>query len=90
MADERKLERAREVVRRKMGFFRHFFIYLVVLAVLAIINNTTWGGYQWWLWVALVWGVGVSIHFLSVFLIQGGSLEQRMLRREMERMDDET
>ena len=87
--EEGKLERARAIVRRKIGFLRHFFVFVVVLAGLAIINNVTDGGYQWWLWVALGWGVGVSIHFLTTFLIAGGDLERRMLQREMEKLDDE-
>lgn len=89
MEGDRKLERARVIVRRKIGFLRHFFVFVVVLVGLAIINNVTYGGYQWWLWVALGWGVGVSIHFLTAFLIAGGDLERRMLQREMEKLDDE-
>jgi hypothetical protein len=47
---DEKLERARRVARRKMDFLRHVIIYLLVMAVLAVINNVTGGGYQWWLW----------------------------------------
>lgn len=38
---------------KKMAFIRHFLIYLVVMVVLAIVKNTTWAGYRWWLWPAL-------------------------------------
>lgn len=62
---DEKLERARRVARRKMDFLRHVIIYLVVMAVLAITNNVTWSGYQWWLWPALGWGIGVVAHFLG-------------------------
>jgi len=89
MEEDRKLERARTIVRRNIGFLTTFFTFVARLVVLAILHNVTYGGYQWWLWVALGWGVGVSIHFLSAFLIAGGDLERRMVQREMERMDDE-
>lgn len=86
---DEKLERARQVARRKMDFLRHAIIYLVVMAVLAIINNVTGGGYQWWLWPALGWGIGVVAHFLSAFLYSGGSLEKRLVQKELEKIDDE-
>ncbi|MBN1836959.1 MAG: 2TM domain-containing protein [Spirochaetales bacterium] len=84
-----KVEKAKRIAARKLDFLRHFFIYAAVMAVLAIINNTTWRGYQWWLWPALGWGIGVVAHFLSAYVYQGGALEKRMIQRELERMKDE-
>jgi len=86
---EEKIERARKIAAKKMDFIRHFLIYVVVMAVLAIINNTTWSEYQWWLWPALGWGIGIVAHFLSAFIYPGGSLEKRLMERELEKMDDE-
>jgi hypothetical protein len=86
---DEKLERARRVARRKMDFLRHVIIYLVVMAVLAIVNNVTGGGYQWWLWPALGWGIGVVAHFLSAFLYAGGNLEKRLVQKELEKINDE-
>jgi hypothetical protein len=83
-----KLALARNIARRKVAFIRHAITYLVVLVGLALINNLTWGGYQWWLWVAFGWGIGVVSHFLSAFLYQSGSLVERLAKREMEKMDD--
>jgi len=86
---DEKLERARRIARRKMDFLRHGIIYLLVMAVLAIINNAAGGGYQWWLWPALGWGIGVAAHFLSAFLYSGGRLEQRLIQKELEKLDEE-
>jgi hypothetical protein len=86
---DEKLERARRVARRKMDFLRHVIIYLLVMAVLAVINNVTGGGYQWWLWPALGWGIGVVSHFLSAFLYSGGNLEKRLVQKELEKINDE-
>jgi len=36
---DEKLERAKKIAHRKMDFLRHVIIYLLVMAVLAIINN---------------------------------------------------
>ncbi len=80
---------ARKIAERKVGFIRHAAIYLLVIAGLAIINNVTYGGYQWWLWPALGWGIGVASHFLSAFLYQSGALVDRVAKRELEKMDEQ-
>jgi hypothetical protein len=82
-----RLERARKIVRNKLGFIKHFIVYVLVLIALTILNNLTSGGYQWWLWIAFGWGIGVIAHFLSAYIFQGGDLEERLVRRELERME---
>ena len=74
-------------MRAKLGFIKHFSVYVLVLITLALFNNLTSRGYQWWLWIAFGWGIGVVAHFLSAFLFQGGALEEKLVRRELERMD---
>jgi uncharacterized membrane protein YdbT with pleckstrin-like domain len=86
-ANER-LALARRIAVRKVAFVRHAITYLVVIIGLVIINNLTWGGYQWWLWVAFGWGIGVVSHFLSAFLYQSGRLVDRLTQRELEKMDE--
>ena len=83
-----KLEIARKIAVRKVGFVRHAITYLVVLVGLAIVNNVTYSGYQWWLWVAFGWGIGVVSHFLSAFLYQSGHLVDRLAQRELEKMNE--
>lgn len=84
---EEKLAIAKKVVQNKLDFIRHFVIYVFVIAVLAVINNLSFSGYQWWVWPALGWGIGVFSHFLSTFIFQGGALEKKLVEKEMERMD---
>ena len=86
-----KLEHARRVAKNKIAFIRHGSTYLIVMAVLAVINNVTWSGYQWWLWPALGWGIGVVFHFADAFIFRGSSLkrlEEALTTRELERMDE--
>jgi hypothetical protein len=83
-----RYEVARKIAVRKVDFIRHAAIYLVVMLALAIINNATGGGYQWWLWPALGWGIGVVSHFLSVFISSSSGLVDRVTRRELEKMDE--
>jgi hypothetical protein len=86
--ENEKLELARKIAQRKLGFVRHATIYLFVIIGLAVINNVTDRGEQWWLFVAFGWGIGVVAHFLSAFLYRSGSLVERIARREVEKMDE--
>ncbi len=79
---------ARKIAERKVAFIRHAISYFVVIVGLAIINNLTYGGYQWWLWVAFGWGIGVVSHFLSAFLYQSGNLVERLAKKELEKMNE--
>lgn len=86
--DEKRL-RARKIAKKKADFIKHFIVYVVVITFLAIINNVTFRGYQWWLWPALGWGIGVVLNFFSVYVFKGKELEERIMRSELEKMDRE-
>lgn len=84
--DEKRL-RARKIAKKKADFIKHFIVYVVVITFLAIINNVTFRGYQWWLWPALGWGIGVVLNFFSVYIFKGKELEERIMKSELEKMD---
>jgi hypothetical protein len=87
-----KLERAHKAAKGKVDFIRHLIIYGSVILFLAIINNITGSRYQWWLWPALGWGIGVFFHFLSSWGFRTGrlkGLEKRLVEKEMERINKE-
>jgi hypothetical protein len=85
-----KMELARRIAMRKLAFVRHAITYLVVMVGLVLVNNLAYEGshYQWWLWVAFGWGIGVVSHFLSAFLYQSGSMVDRIAKRELEKMNE--
>jgi hypothetical protein len=60
------------------------------MAALAAINNALDpGGYQWWLWPATCWGIGVLIDFLGSFVFVHKNFrkfEEQLVRREMEKI----
>ena len=87
--NQERIEEARKIARNKVGFIRHFLIYIVVIAFLALINNVTYSGYQWWLWPALGWGIGVVLNFFSVYLFQGKALEERIMKSELDKMGED-
>jgi hypothetical protein len=75
----------RKRVRRRIGFFRHVWMALVVLGLLLIVDLATgWDG--WSLWVALIWGIVLALHFLNVFVFDsllGREAERKMIEREL-------
>jgi hypothetical protein len=58
--------RARERVGEIQGFYHHLTIYLVVNAVLFLIDIFSGGG-TWFFWPLLGWGIAVAIHGLNTF-----------------------
>jgi hypothetical protein len=42
-------------------FFQHLGPYIIIIGLLAILNLVT-SSYLWFLWPALIWGVGLAIH----------------------------
>jgi hypothetical protein len=84
---DEKILKARKIAKKKADFIKHFIIYIVVIVFLAIINNVTYRGYQWWLWPALGWGIGVTLNFFSVYVFKGRELEDRIMKSELDKMD---
>ena len=54
-------------VRKLKGFYFHLMLYGVVICFLAIVNLMTYRHYLWFIWPALGWGFGITVHGLRVF-----------------------
>ena len=57
----------RKFVRDLRDFYIHLSIWLVVSALLFVIDMLTPGG-PWFYWPVLMWGVAVAINAVSLFL----------------------
>lgn len=72
MKDERDLfEKARKRVEDIKGFYTHLVVYILVNAFLLILNLITSTDTMWFIWPLLGWGIGLFVHFLSVFVLEG-------------------
>lgn len=88
MEEDLKRQRAERVVAAKLGFIRHAIVYIMVITGLAVINNVTYSPYQWWLWPAFGWGLGLIANFISAYVFRSGDLQKRLVDREMEKIDE--
>jgi hypothetical protein len=83
-ADRDSLEaRARRRVARKIGFYIHAFVFVVVNLGLYALNQAT-GGPAWHHWPLMGWGLGLAIHGVVTFLSLQEGLRRRMVDQEIE------
>jgi hypothetical protein len=79
--------RIRRRVRQRLDFMRHLVTFAVVVGAFALLDWLTGGG--WWVqWLAGIWGGILLLQFFSNFVapnLWGRDVEDRMVRREMER-----
>jgi hypothetical protein len=82
---EKVYEQAKQRVEERIGFFWHLIIYIVINAVLVGIwyFSSGSGSYFWPKWCLFGWGIGLSFHFVTIFLGDG------LFRRYRERKIDE-
>ena len=74
---------ARQILRRRM-FWMHLAVYVAVNAMLVGIWALAGGGFPWFLFPLMGWGVGMVAHGASAFLM--ASPTDIVLEREQRRM----
>ena len=75
--------RARRRVGRKVGFFIHAFVYVIVNGGLYALNQYT-GEPRWHQWPLLGWGLGLAIHgIVTALSLYTDGFRRRMIEKEM-------
>ena len=75
-------------VRKLKGFYIHLAQYVLVVAVLAVINALTTHNRWWVQWVVMGWGVGVFFHWLQIserFGLFGSKWEKEQVEKRLGR-----
>lgn len=90
-SEEEIYEEAKKRVENKKGFFVHLTVYVLVNIFLVIIwAVTNPGGYPWFIWSIIGWGIGIVIHCLNVFVFDRRTgWEQRELEKEVQKIKRE-
>ncbi|MDE2419323.1 MAG: 2TM domain-containing protein [Burkholderiales bacterium] len=81
--DEERLARKR--AGRKMGWYIHATVFVLVNAGLALLSG--WQGRSWAIFPALGWGIGLLVHgFVTFFSASGEQLHQTLVQQERDRI----
>ena len=84
--DDELLRRARRRVDRKLGFFTHAAVFVLVNLGLWLASELSGHGH-WRIWPMWGWGLGLTIHGIVTFLsLRGEGLRERMLADELQRL----
>jgi len=79
-------QRAEKRVKKKVGFYIHLFIYIVVNTMLFVINFSVSPPYFWAKWPLMGWGIGLMFHGLGVFIFSGNSnIIRKMIEKEIKK-----
>ncbi|HKD65244.1 MAG TPA: ATP-binding protein [Candidatus Binataceae bacterium] len=66
--EERKAyQRARKRAAAEAGFYVHLMWYGIVIGSCLLVNLVTTPGFEWWVFPALGWGIGLVSHFGAVY-----------------------
>lgn len=76
---------ARKILRRRV-FWLHAAIYLAVNVALVAVWALVGGGYPWFVFPILGWGIGVVAHAAVAFLME--SPQDIVLERERKRLSE--
>ncbi|MEZ4899026.1 MAG: 2TM domain-containing protein [Saprospiraceae bacterium] len=92
MNAQQRNEYLRKRVRRRKKFYRHFGVYLIIVAFLLIMERLQGpANPPVYMVIGLTWGLAIALHFFRVFGLPGvGTLDEKWeedeIRREHERL----
>ncbi len=82
--------RAEERVDKKIKFYRNLQAYVIVNALLAIINALFSPEFWWVMFPVFFWGIGVIVDFLRAFVFidtfDSEDYRERKIQEEMEKL----
>lgn len=81
---------AEKRVQARTDLAVHVTLYLVTQLGLIAIWRSTGRGYPWFVWPALVWGIGIIGHALTIAIGSGSAIGRRARERELSRLRDAT
>ena len=84
--------RAEERVNLKIKFYKNLKAYIIVYAMLAIINGLFSPSFWWVMFPVFFWGIGVIVDFLKAYVFiddfDSDSYRERKIQEEMEKLSD--
>jgi cytochrome b561 len=86
MSEEQIYEQAKKRVEARKAFFIHLTVYIVVNIMLVLIwAFAAGGGYPWFIFPIVGWGIGLLFHGLRVFVFEQTS-DEAAIEKEAEKI----
>lgn len=86
MENHELYEKAKKRVEARLGFYIHLIVYILVNALLIIINMRTSPEYSWFIWPLIGWGIGLLFHGIGAFVFTGEpAYKEKMIEKEMKK-----
>ncbi|TKJ42284.1 histidine kinase [candidate division LCP-89 bacterium B3_LCP] len=88
MDENQRYERARKRVEEIKGFYTHLLVYVLVNIFLVLFNWFSSPGHWWFQWPLIGWGIGLAVHWLSIFGLGsflGKEWEERKIKEIVEK-----
>lgn len=72
----------------KIDFLSHLVVYILVNSFLFGLNYISSPGNWWFQWALFGWGIGLVLHGVSVFILEGAfdGLRKNIYKSELERL----
>lgn len=72
----------------KLGWYMHAAVYVVVNLGIYAMSSNGWGYRNWTPKPMIFWGIGLALHWVSVFILgKGSALRESLVRKERERIE---
>jgi len=82
---DQKYQRARKRIAQIKGFYQHLLVYCLYTPFTIFINYHTYWDYKWFWYSIGIWGIGLLIHALVVFVYKG-TLGNNWEKRKIEEL----
>jgi hypothetical protein len=81
---------ARKRAGAKLGWYFHAAVYVIVNLFVFAMSQYAFGNRSWSIFPLLGWGLGLTLHGASVWLIgAGGDMRERMVQKERDRLQQQ-
>ena len=86
MLEEQIYEQAKKRVEAKKGFYVHLTVYILVNILLVLVwAFAAGGGFPWFVFPLVGWGIGLLFHGLGVFVFEQ-TLDKAAIEKEAEKI----
>ena len=86
--------RAEKRADAKIKFYKNLYAYIIINAILAVINWICTPEFWWVLFPVFFWGIGVFVDFLKAFVLldkfDSEEYREKKIQEEMEKLGNKT